>query len=140
MKSFKFTIRGHNYNVDIKNFEESIVELEVNGTPYKVEVHKEIKQTKTPVIVRQEVKSIKGAHKIKKTGGKTHQTKAPLPGNILQIMIKEGDEVKKGEKLLMYEAMKMENMILAEKDGTIKSIKVNVGDSVLQGDVLIEMD
>ena len=65
--------------------------------------------------------------------------KSPLPGNIMQVFVKPGDEVKKGDKLLMYEAMKMENMILAEKDGTIVSVKVQPGDSVLQDDLLMEM-
>ncbi len=54
--------------------------------------------------------------------------------------MKPGDEVKRGDKLLMYEAMKMENMVLAEKDGKILNIKVHVGDAIMQGDVLVEME
>ena len=55
MKKFDFTIRGNKYNVEIKNFEENIAEIEVNGTSDKVEVHKQIQQTKTPKLVRPEV-------------------------------------------------------------------------------------
>jgi biotin carboxyl carrier protein len=58
----------------------------------------------------------------------------------MQVFIKEGDKVKRGDKLLIYEAMKMENNLLAEKDGIVKVMKVKVGDSVLQGDVLMEME
>jgi biotin carboxyl carrier protein len=58
----------------------------------------------------------------------------------MQVFVKQGDHVKRGDKLLIYEAMKMENNLLAEKDGIIKSLKVHPGDSVLQGDVLLEMD
>ena len=54
-------------------------------------------------------------------------------------MVKEGDEVKKGATLLVYDAMKMENSILAEKDGTVKSVKVTDGHNFLQGDVLFEI-
>ena len=61
---------------------------------------------------------------------------APLPGTIMQIFVNVGDEVKRGDKILMYEAMKMENNFLAEVDGVIKDIKVKVGDNILQGAVL----
>jgi len=139
MKKFKFTIRGNDYDVEIQNFEDNIAKVEVNGTKYSVEVHKEIKQTKTPVLVRQEVPSPKRSEtKIKKNIGASI-IKAPLPGNILQVSVKNGDEVKRGDKLLVYEAMKMENNVLAEKDGVVAAVKVQPGDSVLEGDVLIEM-
>ena len=55
------------------------------------------------------------------------------------MYVKEGDVVKIGTKLLMFEAMKMENNINAGKEGVVKSIKVRDGDSVLEGDVLIEI-
>ncbi len=139
MKKFKFTIRGNQYDVEVQKFEDNIAKVEVNGTCYSVEVHKEIKQPKTPTFVRQEVPSpTRSETKIKKNIGAT-QIKSPLPGNILQVFVNVGDEVKKGEKLLMYEAMKMENTVLAEKDGTVAQVKVQKGDSVLEGDVLIEL-
>jgi len=141
MKKFKFTIKGHDYDVDIKNIEDNIAKIEVNGTVYNVEVHKELKQTKTPRLVRQEVQTHRRDSKIKKTITKTagHDVKCPLPGNIVQVFVKDGDEIKLGDKLLMYEAMKMENTITAEKDGVIKNLKVQQGDSVLQGDQLMEI-
>ena len=139
MKKFDFTIRGNKYNVEIKSFEYNIAEIEVNGTPYKVEVHKEITQTKTPKLVRPVIQK-EGSGKIKKKLSSSYIVKAPLPGNILKIMINKGDEVKKGDNLMIMEAMKMENNILSEKDGIVKSIKINIGDSVLQGDTLIEIE
>jgi len=139
MKKFKFTIQGNSYDVEVLDFEDNIAKVEVNGTKYAVEVHKELKQIKTPVLVRQEVPSPKRSEtKIRKSIGAT-QIKAPLPGNIMQVFVKAGDDIKKGEKLLMYEAMKMENNILAEKDGQVTAIKVQAGDSVLEGDLLIEI-
>ena len=65
--------------------------------------------------------------------------KSPLPGVILGVHVKEGDLVKVGVKLITLEAMKMENNINSDKEGVIKSIKVRQGDSVLEGDVLIEI-
>ncbi|MCF8405830.1 MAG: biotin/lipoyl-binding protein [Bacteroidales bacterium] len=139
MKKFKFTISGNEYDVEIQKFEDNIARIEVNGTSYSVEVHKEVKQSKTPIFLRQEVPSpTRSETKIKKTIGAT-QIKSPLPGNILQVFVKVGDEVKKGDRLLIYEAMKMENAVLAEKDGMVSQVKVQKGESVLEGDVLIEI-
>lgn len=139
MKKFKFTIHGNEYDVEVLHFEDNIARIEVNGTHYDVEVHKQVVQPKTPVLVRQEVPApTRSETKIKKSIGAT-QIKAPLPGNIMQLFVRPGDSVRKGEKLLIYEAMKMENSILAEKDGTVATVKVQPGDSVLEGDVLIEL-
>ena len=74
----------------------------------------------------------------RKKGGKL-AIKAPLPGIILEISVKEGDKVNKGQKLAVMEAMKMENEIKAEKDGEIVSVKVTQGQSVLQDEVIIEI-
>lgn len=139
MKKFKFTIQGNQYDVEVHSFEDNIAKVEVNGTKYNVEVHKEVTQPKTPVLMRTEVPQPRRSEtKIKKSIGAS-QIKAPLPGNIMQIFVSTGDEVKKGEKLLLYEAMKMENSIVAERDGAVTAIKVQPGDSVLEGDVLIEL-
>ena len=64
--------------------------------------------------------------------------KAPMPGLIADILVKEGDEVQKGDSLLILEAMKMENVIKAAGDGTIKHIKIKKGESVEKNQLLIE--
>ena len=63
--------------------------------------------------------------------------KSPLPGVILDIKVKEGDEVKKGQTLIILEAMKMENSINADKDGKVTAINVSKGESVLEGTDLV---
>ena len=137
MKNFKFKIRGSQYNVDIQNINKNEVEIEVNGTPYIVTIEREVKTSKTPTIVR---KRLTNDVKPTSTATSLKTIKAPLPGNIFKINVKEGDSVKKGETLLIMEAMKMENNILAEFDGIVKSIKIKEGDVVLQNDVLIELN
>lgn len=145
MKKFKFTIQGNKYDVHIVNVEDNVAEVEVNGATYSVEVDKIISQSKTPKLVRSTaVPSTESRKTEQRTSAPTAPkgagfVKSPLPGVILQVYVKEGDSVKIGSKLLMLEAMKMENNINADKDGVIKSIKVKVGDSVLEGDVLIEI-
>lgn len=139
MKHFKFTIKGHNYEVEVKTLEGQMAEIEVNGTLYEVEIQSEQKSSKTPTLIRKEVPRAKDAHKIKKNAS-VQMVLAPLPGIIIQMLVKKGDEVKRGDKLLVYEAMKMENSLLSEKEGIVKSVKVTVGDSFLQGDVLLEIE
>ncbi len=68
-------------------------------------------------------------------GGKTIQ--APLPGKIMKINFTTGTSVKRGDVLVVLEAMKMENDIMSPMDGTIASININPGDTVNTGDVLI---
>lgn len=65
--------------------------------------------------------------------------KSFMPGNVPEIFVNEGDEVKEGDRLLILEAMKMKNVIIAPYDGSIKSINVKLGDMVPKNFVLIEM-
>ena len=65
---------------------------------------------------------------------------SPMPGNILSVKASAGQAVKKGDVLMILEAMKMENEICAPQDGTIASVQVAAGDSVESGDVLVTMD
>ncbi|MDR3339316.1 MAG: acetyl-CoA carboxylase biotin carboxyl carrier protein subunit [Candidatus Symbiothrix sp.] len=136
MKSFKYTINGNVYKVVINRIEDTVADVEVNGTPYKVEMNRPAKKqvvtinrpaqtTMPPLISRPHTSSGAGA------------LRSPLPGIILEILCKAGDPVKKGQKVLVLEAMKMENVINADRDGVIKEVKINKGDSVLEGADLI---
>lgn len=143
MKKFKFTINGNVYEVEIQGFEENIAKVEVNGTPYDVEIHRDLKMTKTPTLVRAEAPPPKGKEtRIPKVPSKTTNlaVKSPLPGTIISVLVKDGDKVSMGQKLLTMEAMKMENNVLAEKAGVVKSVLVKPGDTVLQNDILVEID
>jgi glutaconyl-CoA/methylmalonyl-CoA decarboxylase subunit gamma len=143
MKKFKFTIHGNNYDVEILGFDENIAKVDVNGTTYEVEVHKDLKVSKTPTLVRkEEPQPTKKEMKIPKTITRTTNVaiKAPLPGTIIQVLVKPGDKVTMGQKLLTMEAMKMENNVLSEKDGTVRTVNVKKGDTVMQNDVLLEIE
>jgi len=140
MKKYKFSIRGSKYDVEIHNVEHNIIELEVNGTSYKIELEKTIETSKTPKLVRSAVPLPKTHEKkIHKNLNSTTLVKAPLPGIITKILVREGDKVKAGDILMKMEAMKMKNNIETETTGTVKTIKVREGDNVLQEDVLIEL-
>ena len=66
--------------------------------------------------------------------------KAPMPGLILEVNVKAGDEVKEGDYLLVLEAMKMENTLTAPRDGVVKSVSVDKSDAVEKNQLLIEME
>ncbi|MDP2335194.1 MAG: acetyl-CoA carboxylase biotin carboxyl carrier protein subunit [Bacteroidota bacterium] len=143
MKKYKFSINGNQYETEILNIEDNIAEIEVNGTFYKVELDKSLKAVKTPKLIRQvAVPSTDSDPSVAKTSSPSGpkgagSIKSPLPGVILEMYVREGDTVKMGQKLLMLEAMKMENNIEADKAGKVMSILKQKGDSVMEGDVLI---
>lgn len=140
MKKFKFTISGNQYEVEVQSFENDKAQVVVNGTQYEVDVEREKEEAKPVIAPRPAApKASAPAAAAPAAGGNVDGVKAvaPLPGTIMQIYVNVGDQVKRGDKILMYEAMKMENNFLAEVDGVIKDIKVRVGDNVLQGAVLV---
>ncbi len=71
------------------------------------------------------------------SSNKLNSIKAPMPGLIIDLKIKVGDEVKKGDILLILEAMKMENILKSPGDGLVKEVKIKKGDSVEKGQVLV---
>jgi len=71
-------------------------------------------------------------------GGATKQLLCPMPGLVRSLLVDEGQEVKVGEPLVMVEAMKMENVLRAERDGTIAKIVAKEGDSLAVDAVILE--
>lgn len=139
MKKFKFTINGNDYSVDVHGVEENLARLEVNGTPYNVELHRVVKSSKTPTLVRSAIKEQVIPEIEKREGGSAHPILAPLPGAITKLEVGKGDIVEKGQLLLIMEAMKMENRVLADRAGVVENIRVQQGDVVLQGDIIMEI-
>jgi len=132
MNNFKYTINGNVYKVVINRIEDTVAEVEVNGTTYKVEMNKPAKK-EIVTITRPIQTAAAPVPKVQAETPRVSVLRSPLPGVILEISCKVGDSVKKGQKVMILEAMKMENVINAEKDGVVKTIKVNKGDSVLEG-------
>ncbi len=146
MKNYKFTINGNKYTVEVGDIDNNMVDVEVNGSAYKVEIDTEIKtpmkpkpvvmvNAPAPKAAAAPTANVKNAPAAATAAGAT--LKSPLPGVILDVFCKEGDAVKAGQRLFLLEAMKMENNIDAEKDGVIKEVKVHRSDSVMEGDVLV---
>ena len=144
MKEYKFKINGNEYNVAINGIEGKNADVTVNGVSYNVELENApapahapaaapaVPAAKAAPAAAPAAQAAPAAPKAAApAGGKT--ITSPLPGVILSVDVKEGQAVKRGEKIAVLEAMKMENEILSEFDGTVTAIYVNKGDSVLEG-------
>lgn len=123
---------------------EKFLKVTVNGTVYDVKVEDvkpgEVKMVETPSVPVQEVKEEKATtSKVTPTSGSV-KVVAPMPGNIWKIKTSIGAKVEKHEVLLILEAMKMENEIVAPDAGTVTNILVKEGDAVEPGKVMVEMD
>ena len=138
MKTYKLKINGNDYNVDINEVEGQDVKLTVNGTDYVVTVDKEMKPQRKPVVsAPRQTSAPAAAPQQSSAAAAGSKVTTPLPGTILDVFVNVGDAVKAGQTVVLLEAMKMENNIEADTDGTVKEVKVRKGDSVLEGDVLV---
>ena len=142
MKEYKYKIDGKEYAVKIDKIEGDQAQLEVNGTPYSVEIIQEKKET--PKVAKSAPAAAPAATAAPSPAaapastGEGKAVKAPLPGVIISVDVQVGQQVKRGQQVAVLEAMKMENGINAECDGTISETKVKAGDSILEGtDIVI---
>ncbi|SRR5574344_89845 len=146
MKEFKFKIEGKNFNVSVNESGENLAEVVVNGKTFNVEIEKQ--ETTKPVARKiAAAPAPKAAQKAAspvaaapKAAGGSQSVKSPLPGSIFKVLVSAGQAVKRGDTIITIESMKMENSILASKDGTITAVYVQPGQNVLQGDALFDLE
>jgi glutaconyl-CoA/methylmalonyl-CoA decarboxylase subunit gamma len=138
MKRFKISVNGHWYEVEIKDLDESPISVLVDGELYEVELGPESPDTQAAERVKEEpeVLAPKPALETSRPTAAGGGVIAPMPGKILAINVGVGDRVQYRDVLCTFEAMKMENEIMAPAGGVVKEIKVTEGQDVLYGDVL----
>jgi len=149
MKTYQYKVNGAAYDVNIISICGQKAQVEVNGIPFEVEmsgsqltegnlpnVAPAAETAPAPAATPAPAAEAPAAAPAGAAGKGTPVT-APLPGVITKINVQQGQSVKKGDAVLVLEAMKMENNITAENDGTVTSICVKPGDSVLEGTVLL---
>jgi biotin carboxyl carrier protein len=115
------------YNAEVVSFDKSAktAQIKVNGNLYVMTVKDQF-----DILLDQLGLSALNANKIS-------DIKAPMPGLVLKLFVSEGAHVKKGDNLLVLEAMKMENIIKSPADATVKSVKIKPGNKVEKGQVLL---
>ena len=152
MKTYKYKIDGAAYDVTINEVQGRRAKVVVNGIPFDVEMQgTQLTEDNLPTVDTTAVPDAPAPAPAEQSAaaasapnaseaGKGNPVKAPLPGVVTKILVKAGQAVKKGENILVLEAMKMENNITADNDGTVTAVCVNPGDSVLEGTVLLTID
>jgi biotin carboxyl carrier protein len=125
---FHIIYQDQNYRAEVISADKStkIFVLKINGKNYSVDL-----KDKFDLLLEKMGMNTAAA-------GKINHIKAPMPGLIIDLKVKEGDLVKQGDQLLILEAMKMENILKSHGEGKVKTVKVKKGDTVEKGQVLIE--
>ena len=138
MKEYKFKIGGKEYNVTVNPKEGKFFDVTVNGATYEVESENAPAAAPAPVAAAAPVQAAPAAAApAAKPAGAGEVVPSPLPGVIIEVSVKEGQQIKQGQKVVVLEAMKMENEIPAPKDGTVTVIHVHKGDSLQEGDPVV---
>ena len=129
MKEFKFKIGGTDYLATVEDLKGGNMQVTVNGQTYQVEIPQNKAQGPRPAT---------SAPAASQAGGPKNVL-SELPGTVTEVKVAAGQHVKRGDVLLVIEAMKMANDIVSEVDGTVQRVAVSNGQSVNQGDLLVEM-
>lgn len=133
MKQFNITVNGKTYQVEVEEVSGGSVSAPVARPAERQAVAQAPSAAETVVIKKPEPAA--AAPKEIPTGGTI--INSPMPGTILDIRVTEGKAVKTGDVLMILEAMKMENEIMAPHDGAVVSVNVAKGASVNSGDILV---
>ena len=136
MKKFLIKINGNQYEVEVEELKENASNMTADDNQSSASAVKASSDMNNAVKQTGQAGSKKADQGVPK-GAVT--VTAPIPGTVIKINVSAGDSVKKGQVLLILEAMKMENEITAPQDGTVASINVSKGSAVNAGDVLVSL-
>lgn len=139
MSKFKFTIEGKTYEVSVTDKDTNLAAVEVNGTSYTVKYEPQTPVASAPVRKAAPAAATAAAPASAPAAAGAGAVVAPLPGTITTVPVTVGASVKRGDVLVVMEAMKMENDIRSDRDGVIKTVYVTPGKTVMQGDPLVEI-
>jgi biotin carboxyl carrier protein len=141
MRKYDLTINNNKYEVIVKKVTEKEALVEVNGQEHTVSINQieslVLPETIPQPATKQAPSPTQRAEAAQVAAPAGDGVIAPMPGQIKAILVREGDKVKVGQKLLIMEAMKLENKLPATRDGVVKHILVRDGDIVSQGQELI---
>lgn len=143
MKTYSFKINGNKYDVAVNSVSGNIADVTVNGTSYQVEMENvpaaPVQAAPAAAPAAAPVAAPAAPKPAAAPAGAGKAVKSPLPGVIISINVNVGDAVKAGQVVAVLEAMKMENDIQAEFDGTVTAIHAAKGDSVLEGAAIVTL-
>lgn len=146
MRTYSYTVNGARYDVTIESLRDQVAKLNVNGIAFDVEILgapltegdlPEVAAAAVPAATAAPAAAPAAAPEAKGAAGEGTPVAAPLPGVVTKVLVSAGQAVKKGDTVVVLEAMKMENNITAECDGKVTGVCVAAGDSVLEGTTLV---
>ena len=136
MRKYNLQINDRDFEVVIKKVTPTDAYVEVNGQDHVVQI-KSIENLGVPIMNRPAPQVAAPSYAPQTPVVDKGGIIAPMPGQIKSIFVREGDRVTAGQKLLIMEAMKLENKIVARGDGLVQKILVRDGDTVSQGQQLV---
>ena len=137
-RSYKITIAGQTYDVQMGDILTSPIEVVVDGTAYQVELPESTAATSAAAKTAPPAPRPLARPAVPTAGG-DGVVRAPMPGRIISVSASVGDTVTKGQPVVVLESMKMENTITSPVDGTVSAVHVAAGDSVQHGQTLAEI-
>lgn len=140
MRKYNLLINQKKYSVEIKSFSIESAKVEVNNKEYDVKIVDMVKTEAPSLSIRQIQPDPILVPRVGAPVGIPRIVAAPIPGTIIEILLRVGDRVRTGQAILKMEAMKMQMDIRATCDGEIKAISVMVGDTVHFGEELVVID
>jgi len=154
MSEYILTINEKEYRAEVSEINAEYALIQVNGKEYRVDLRQLGLSKLMPVATVAETRTAAAPAapaaigvvpapaalpSAAASGESSSLVKAPLPGLIIDVKVREGEKVKAGQNIVVMEAMKMENQIQATTDGTVKKIFIKKGDNVAEGNALIEI-
>ena len=149
MRTYSYNVNGAQYDVTIESIQGQVAKVNVNGVAFDVEMlGAPIPEGDLPAAAPAAAPAATtaapaaapatpAAAPAKGAAGAGTPVKAPLPGVVTKVLVANGQAVKKGDTVVVLEAMKMENNITAECDGTVSGVCCAAGDSVMEGTTLV---
>ena len=148
MRTYSYNVNGAQYDVTIESIQGQVAKMNVNGVLFDVEIlgapltEGDLPEAAAAVAPAAAAPAptptaAAPAPAAKGAAGAGTPINAPLPGVVTKVLVAAGQAVKKGETVVVLEAMKMENNITAECDGSITGVCVAAGDSVMEGTTLV---
>jgi len=133
MKKYLITVNDKQYEVEVEEVKSSSA-----GAFQNLKSAPKMKSGVSPSQIKSSKSESSKSSASAAEGG--HKVSAPMPGSVFKMLVSPGDEVKKGQTLLVFEAMKMENDLTSPADGTVRDINVSEGDAINVGDTLIVIE
>lgn len=148
MRTYSYNVNGAQYDVTIESIQGQVAKMNVNGVLFDVEIlgapltEGDLPEAAVAVAPAAAAPAptptaAAPAPAAKGAAGAGTPINAPLPGVVTKVLVAAGQAVKKGETVVVLEAMKMENNITAECDGSVTGVCVAAGDSVMEGTTLV---